>query len=93
VQKVKSTIKPHLPMKKQWNFAFLLFCMLCLSIPNLSFAQQSQITGKVTDADSGEGIPGVSVLVKGTTRGAITDLDGNYTIAAAAEEILVFSFI
>jgi iron complex outermembrane receptor protein len=80
-------------MKKQWNLAFLLFCMLGLSIPNLSFAQQSQITGKVTDADSGEGIPGVSVLVKGTTRGAITDLDGNYSIAAAAEEILVFSFI
>lgn len=80
-------------MKKQWNFVFLLFCLVCMSIPNLSFAQQSQITGKVTDADSGEGIPGVSVLVKGTTRGAITDLDGNYSIAAAAEEILVFSFI
>jgi TonB-dependent starch-binding outer membrane protein SusC len=80
-------------MKKKWNLCFLLFCMLCLSLPNLSFAQQSQITGKVTDSDSGEGIPGVSVLVKGTTRGSITDLDGNYTIAAAAEEILVFSFI
>ncbi|MCH6198543.1 SusC/RagA family TonB-linked outer membrane protein [Aquiflexum sp. LQ15W] len=80
-------------MKKQWNFAFLLFCLLCLSVPNLSFAQQSQITGKVTDTDSGEGIPGVSVLVKGTTRGAISDLDGNFSIAAAADEILVFSFI
>lgn len=80
-------------MKKQWNLSFLFFCLLCLSIPNLSFAQQSQITGKVTDADSKEGIPGVSVLVKGTTRGAISDLDGNFSIAASATEILVFSFI
>ncbi|MCH6236162.1 SusC/RagA family TonB-linked outer membrane protein [Cognataquiflexum rubidum] len=80
-------------MKKQWNLNFLFFCLLCLSIPNLSFAQQSQITGKVTDADSKEGIPGVSVLVKGTTRGAISDLDGNFSIAASASEILVFSFI
>ncbi len=79
--------------QKQWNLTFLLFCLLCLSIPNLSFAQQGQITGKVTDTDSGEGIPGVSVLVKGTTRGVITDLDGNFTIAASSAEILVFSFI
>ncbi|WP_113923867.1 SusC/RagA family TonB-linked outer membrane protein [Cognataquiflexum aquatile] len=80
-------------MKKQWNLNFLFFCLLCLSIPNLSFAQQSQITGKVTDADSKEGIPGVSVLVKGTTRGAISDLDGNFSISATGAEILVFSFI
>ncbi|MFD2201739.1 SusC/RagA family TonB-linked outer membrane protein [Shivajiella indica] len=81
-------------MKKQlWNYVFLLFFLLSLSIGNLAFAQQSQITGKVIDKDSGDGIPGVSVLVKGTTRGSITDIDGNYSILASPEETLVISFI
>uniref|UniRef100_UPI00404807D6 SusC/RagA family TonB-linked outer membrane protein n=1 Tax=Algoriphagus sp. TaxID=1872435 RepID=UPI00404807D6 len=56
-------------------------------------AQQARITGKVTDAATGEGMPGASVLVKGTTRGMITDLDGNYSIEASSTDVLVFSFI
>lgn len=54
---------------------------------------QTTITGKVTDAVSGEPIPGVAVTIKGTTRGAATDLEGNYSLAAAPEEIMVFSFL
>lgn len=52
------------------------------------------ITGTVTDADSGEPIPGVNVFRKGTTTGTSTDLDGNYTLNNVPENAtLVFSFI
>jgi iron complex outermembrane receptor protein len=80
-------------MKKQFTrYVLLLFLMGSTAI-NFAYAQQGQISGKVAESDSGEGIPGVSVLVKGTTRGAITDLDGNYTISAGGNDVLVFSFI
>jgi len=52
-----------------------------------------KISGKVTD-EKGEGMPGVSILVKGTQRGTTTDLDGNYTVDDVDENtILVFSYV
>ncbi|WP_026055205.1 TonB-dependent receptor [Anaerophaga thermohalophila] len=57
--------------------------------------QQSgkSITGKVTD-QQGEPIPGVTVSVKGTTQGTITDIDGNYTLTISDEaNVLLFSFV
>lgn len=59
------------------------------------FAQTKQITGTVTSAEDGMGIPGVSVVVKGTTIGATTDIDGKYTLANVPQnaEFIVFSFI
>lgn len=51
------------------------------------------ISGVVTSAENGEPLIGVTVLIKGTTTGSITDIDGRYTIDASAEDILVFSFI
>ncbi|MGD2035551.1 MAG: SusC/RagA family TonB-linked outer membrane protein, partial [Bacteroidales bacterium] len=68
--------------------ALLLFCFIQLAV----FAQEREITGAVTDAD-GEPLPGVNIVIKGTTRGAITDFDGNYTLMATDEDVLVFSFI
>ncbi|WP_245189331.1 SusC/RagA family TonB-linked outer membrane protein [Lunatimonas salinarum] len=50
------------------------------------------VNGKVTDGN-GVPLPGVSVLVEGTTQGTVTDLDGNYTITAPDAGVLVFSFI
>lgn len=56
-------------------------------------AQNRTITGTVT-SDEGESLPGVNVLLKGTTIGAVTDLDGNYSLAIPSTgEILVFSYI
>ncbi len=69
------------------------FSLLALSIGFSANAQQARITGKVTDAATGEGMPGASVLVKGTTRGIVTDLDGNFAIEASSTDVLVFSFI
>ena len=55
--------------------------------------QQRRVTGKVVDA-SGNPLPGVNILEKGTTNGAISDADGNYTLTvASANSILSFSFI
>ena len=53
---------------------------------------QTSISGTVTDAD-GAPLPGANVVVKGTTNGTQTDFDGNYTIDAASDATLVFSYI
>ena len=59
----------------------------------LSKADEVSISGKVT-SEEGEPLPGVSVLVKGTTIGTVTDVDGNYRLEVPDEsEILVFSFV
>lgn len=54
---------------------------------------QVRITGKVTSADDGIGLPGVSILEKGTSNGTVTDSDGNYTISVSENAVLVFSFV
>ena len=53
---------------------------------------QTTISGTVTDAD-GAPLPGANVVVKGTTNGTQTDFDGNYTIDAGSDAVLVFSYI
>ena len=57
-------------------------------------SQQIKISGKVTDSGTSESMPGVNVLVKGTSFGVLTDVNGNYTVTAPDKNaILVFSFI
>lgn len=58
-----------------------------------AFAQGLQVKGIVTSSDDGQPIPGVSVVVKGTTNGNITDMNGNYTLNAPGNSTLVFSFV
>ena len=68
----------------------ILFFGLCLSIATFA---QVQVRGNVTDS-KGAPIPGVTVLVKGTQQGVITDIDGNYNITVlGSESVLVFSFV
>jgi TonB-linked SusC/RagA family outer membrane protein len=65
---------------------------LIVIIPDAS-QQPQAVTGKVTSAQ-GEPIPGVTVMIKGTTTGTVTDIDGNYRISAqSSSDILVFSFV
>ena len=55
---------------------------------------EQTITGRVTDGSTGSGLPGVSVVVKGTSRGTTTDTDGNYRLTVPDQDVtLVFSFI
>lgn len=57
------------------------------------YAQAVEIKGKLTDAVTNDPIPGASVLVKNSTTGTSTDFDGLFTINAASEDILVFSYV
>ncbi|MCK0145514.1 SusC/RagA family TonB-linked outer membrane protein [Arenibacter sp. F26102] len=70
----------------------LLFFVLVLGTYPL-LAQTKTLTGTVTDALDGSPLPGVNVLVQGTTTGTQTDFDGNYSIEAESGNVLVFSFI
>lgn len=69
--------------------AILLLFLLAKAAP----AQEVSITGQVTDADDGVGIPGVNIRVKGTSQGTISDAEGNYRINAPIGSTLVFSFV
>ncbi|RXQ96280.1 TonB-dependent receptor [Ancylomarina salipaludis] len=69
----------------------LLLVMVCSF--TITQAQEKVVSGTVTDANDGMGIPGVSVVVKGTTTGTSTDFDGHFSISAEASSTLVFSFI
>ncbi|KEO74813.1 SusC/RagA family TonB-linked outer membrane protein [Anditalea andensis] len=57
------------------------------------YAQTRTVTGVVISGEDNLPLPGVNVRVKGTSRGAITDLDGNYSIQVSDQETLVFSFV
>ncbi len=70
-------------------FAFLTF----LGFQVLQ-AQTQEISGAITSSEDELGVPGASVLVKGTTIGTVTDMDGNYTLEVPADaNILLYSFI
>ena len=67
--------------------------MLLFMLP-MSFFAQETVSGVVSESATGLPIPGANVIVKGTTNGAVTDFDGNYTITNVSEDdILVFSFL
>lgn len=61
------------------------------SEPEKIILPKKQITGKVLDKDGP--LPGVSILIKGTSNGTFTDIDGNFHIEASPNDVLVFSFI
>lgn len=71
----------------------LTFFLLMLTFFQL-MAQQLSVTGKVTDVATGEPMPGVNVVIKGTSIGAMTDINGNYSLSVSDRNaILLFSFI
>ncbi|MBF2708588.1 SusC/RagA family TonB-linked outer membrane protein [Flavobacterium soyangense] len=70
----------------------LIFCFLSVLFSVYGQAQDVSIKGKVID-DSGLPIPGVTILIKGTTRATSSDIDGNYQIKAASSGTLVFSYV
>ena len=70
------------------------FASVCFFLVGLASAQAQKqvITGKITDA-TGAPLPGVSILIKGTTIGTSADVDGNYSLEASPNDVLVLSFI
>lgn len=67
------------------------FVLLCTAVLHAATANDIQVTGIVVS--EGDPLPGVSVLIKGTHNGTVTDIDGHYSIKAPSDGILVFSFI
>jgi len=72
---------------------FLLLCFSCVFALS-AWAQERVVSGKVSAEEDGSTLPGVNVVLKGTTNGTVTDIDGNYRLnVPAAGGTLVFSFI
>ncbi len=77
-------------MRKELLMSFLSL----LLITSMAWAQERVITGKVTSAEDDSGLPGVNVVVKGTTNGSVSDADGRYSLSVPnSGGSLVFSFI
>ncbi len=71
----------------------LLLCIVLSSMTGGLYAQTKSISGNVISNDDGQTLPGVNIVVKGTTIGAITNADGSFNIDAPESAILVFSFV
>jgi TonB-linked SusC/RagA family outer membrane protein len=77
--------------KKVWLLAIVV---MLISSYNLSAQQVKVISGIVTSVKEGIPLPGVNVLVKGTSTGVVTDFDGNYQIEVAQRDVvLIFSYL
>lgn len=80
-------------MKKTLSSFRILVLLISVLFAFQAYAQEVQITGTTKDAADGNSLPGVTILVKGTTTGTISDIDGKYSMKVKAGQVLVFSFI
>ncbi len=76
---------------RQW--ISVLMVTILTAFQSVAYAQERTVSGTVVDAEDGLGIPGATVLVKGTTSGTTTDFDGNYKLSVPDDAVLVFSFV
>lgn len=81
------------PLIKIQRVTILVIALFFFGIT--AFAQQQTVTGKITDATTGEALPGVNIVIIGTTTGTVSDVDGNYRLNVnnAQSDVLVFRFI
>jgi iron complex outermembrane receptor protein len=90
LNQTKNPMRNHLQKLK----TLLLAMTLIFSVSLAANAQNRIITGTVLDATLGDGVPGATVIIKGTTRGVPTDLDGKFSIEVQpGDQILVISFV
>jgi len=80
-------------LKKALSLRGILTALLLVFAVVRLQAQERLVTGTVTDASTGESLPGTSVKIKGTSQGTTTSLDGEYKLEVSADDVLVFSFI
>jgi len=78
-------------MKK--HYRLLVVALLAFFIAGSAKAQEVVVNGKVQDASDGTALPGVNILEKGTTNGALTNSDGDFTIKVQKSSTLVISFV
>lgn len=70
----------------------LITIFLCLMTVHIGLMAQTTVSGTVTETNN-QPLPGVNIIIKGTTDGTITDVDGKYSIDANQGDVLVFSFL
>lgn len=92
---MENMIKKTLKLLRKSTFRNLVLVLAVQLIFSFSaFSQGRTVTGKVTDTQTGEPLPGVTVLQKGTTRGTVTSIDGVYSLTNVSNgTTLVFSFV
>ena len=73
------------------KFSVMLTLLLVLVV-QISFAQQKTVSGTVND-DQNMPLPGATVIIKGTSTGTTTDFDGNFSIQASPDDVLMISFV
>ncbi|MBD3627825.1 TonB-dependent receptor [Cyclobacterium sp.] len=78
---------------ENFNSKMVIFLFFCCLHAGWVLAQEREITGTVTDEETGEKLPGVTVLVLGTATGTATDLDGQYSLTVESGQRLRYSFI
>lgn len=88
---IVSIIQKNLTMWNLNTFKLLAFA-LCL-VSSLAVSAQKTVTGRVTSADTNEGLAGVGILVKGTNSGTVSDVDGSYSVLASEGQTLVFTYV
>ena len=85
----KSHLEGFARQASKWMAVFAV--LVLTAIPAL--AQEQVVKGIVTDANDGSTVPGVNILIKGTSTGVTTDFDGNYSVSVTIDAVLVFSFV
>lgn len=76
------------------RFTRLSLVAFVLAVPLIALAQERTVTGKISSSDDGLGLPGVNVVVRGTSTGTMTDANGNFSIVVTGESsVLVFSYV
>jgi len=85
----------HDRLQKQRGTTLKMLMLICIFFSSVVFnalAQEKIIKGLVVD-NNNQAVPGANVVIKGSTQGTVTDLDGKFTIKASDKDILVFSFV
>jgi len=85
----------RVPKRGSCLFYIVVLMTVTLAFPFELLAQQThvEISGVVTNASDGSTLPGVNIIIKGTTQGTVTNFDGKYTIPAPTGATLVFTYI
>jgi TonB-linked SusC/RagA family outer membrane protein len=72
---------------------FITIFILLIGFQYSAFSQSDIVRGKVSSSADGIGLPGVNIIIEGTTLGAITDLDGNYSLTVNPNDVLIFQMV
>lgn len=80
-------------MKRVFDLRKILLLGLLMVFSVHTFAQTQTVTGSVKDAANGDPLPGATVVVKGTTTGTVTDIDGNFSLGVEPGSTIAISFV